>query len=230
MSPSLIPRFMTGTQWNATRDLPMRRTSILYRMLRKVVLAREGYEKITENDEDSFCKAIAGDQISCHHPRRVMQQQTNVTIRGRFHCRSCHHILHVVSRSREMMFDAAVVRIHFVHVSLSFLPTRNEPAQDGIEIGLFFRADAITANFSMCDGIQIKGLNDVVGTCVVWQIGFVAQNQEWDTFHGRLLQEEMQLFFCIRHGSLVGRVDDEAGWNNEWTSGHHRDSRLTRSR
>ncbi len=82
--------------------------------------------------------------------------------------------------------------------------------KNGVEVGFFFRTDAVTADLSMRDGVQLQGFDDLVGTCMVWQVGLVTQDQERDTFHGRLLQEGMELFLRHWHGYLIGRVDDKA--------------------
>lgn len=76
--------------------------------------------------------------------------------------------------------------------------------EDGIEVGLLFRTDAIAAHFAMGDGVQIEGFDDLVRTRVVRQIGLVAQDQERDTFHRRFSQQQMKLFFGHPESVLVG--------------------------
>lgn len=70
--------------------------------------------------------------------------------------------------------------------------------ENGIEVCFFLRTNAIAAYFSTRDGVQIHGLDDFIGSCMIGQVGFVAQDQEWNTFHGLLFQEEVELVLCVR--------------------------------
>lgn len=96
-------------------------------------------------------------------------------------------------------------------VSILLRGPSDEPLQDGIEIGLFFRADAVTRHFPVGYALQVQGVYQFVYCEMAAQIGFVAEDQKWDAFHGRLLQEDVELFLCYWQGLFVGRIDDEPG-------------------
>jgi hypothetical protein len=88
----------------------------------------------------------------------------------------------------------------------------NEPLQNGVEVGLFLRAYAVTGHLSVGYALQVQGVYQLVYREMATQIGLVAEDQEWDAFHGRLLEKDVELFLCYWQGLFVGRVDDESGW------------------
>ena len=89
---------------------------------------------------------------------------------------------------------------------------RNEPLQNGVQVGLFLRADAVTRHLPVGHALQVQGVYQLVYREMATQIRFVAEDQKWNAFHGRLLQEDVELFLCDRQGFFVGRIDDETGW------------------
>ena len=88
----------------------------------------------------------------------------------------------------------------------------NEPLQNGIQVGLFLRADAVTRHLPVGHALQVQGVYQLVYREMATQIGLVAEDQQWNAFHGGLLQQDVELFLCDRQGFFVGRVDDESGW------------------
>ena len=88
----------------------------------------------------------------------------------------------------------------------------NEPLQNSIQVGLFLRTYAVTRHLPVCHALQVQGVYQLVYREMATQIRFVAEDQQWNAFHGRLLQQDVELFLCDRQGFFVGRVDDESGW------------------
>jgi len=72
----------------------------------------------------------------------------------------------------------------------------DEPLQDGIQVGLFLRAYAVAGYLSMGYTLQVQGVYQLVYCEMATQIRFVAEDQKWDAFHGRLLKEDVELFLC----------------------------------
>ena len=74
--------------------------------------------------------------------------------------------------------------------------TSNEPLQNGVEIGLFLRAYAVAGHLPVGYALQVQGVYQLVYREMATQIGLVAEDQEWNAFHGRLLEENVELFLC----------------------------------
>jgi hypothetical protein len=87
----------------------------------------------------------------------------------------------------------------------------NEPLQDGVQVGLFLCAYAVAGHLTMCHALQVQGVYQLVDCEMATQVGLVAEDQKWNAFHGRLLQEDVELFLCYWQSLFVGRIDDEPG-------------------
>ena len=80
----------------------------------------------------------------------------------------------------------------------------DEPLQNGVQVRLFFRTDAVTGHLSVSYALQVQGVYQLVYREMAAQIGLVAEDQEWNAFHGRLLEKDVELFLCYWQGLLVG--------------------------
>jgi hypothetical protein len=80
----------------------------------------------------------------------------------------------------------------------------NEPLENSVEVGLFLRAYAVARHLSVSYALQVQGVYQLVYREMATQIGLVAEDQEWNAFHGRLLEENVELFLCYWQSLFVG--------------------------
>lgn len=67
--------------------------------------------------------------------------------------------------------------------------------QDSVKVGFFLGADTVAAYFAMGDGFQIHRLDDLIHRQLVWKIGLVSEDQEWDAIQRGLFHQVVK-FFC----------------------------------
>lgn len=92
-----------------------------------------------------------------------------------------------------------------------FTGSCNQPLQYGIQIGLFFGADPITAYFAMRNGLQIQSFNKLVDRQFVWKVGLVSEYKQRDSIQCRLLEQHLKFFACNRQCLPVCRIDNIPG-------------------
>jgi hypothetical protein len=63
----------------------------------------------------------------------------------------------------------------------------------------------------MGHALQIQRIDQLIHCEMAAEIRLVAQNEERDSFHGWLLQKNVEFFLRYWQSLLVGRVDDEPG-------------------
>jgi hypothetical protein len=80
----------------------------------------------------------------------------------------------------------------------------NEPLENGVQVGLFFRAYAVAGHLPVGHALQVQGVYQLVYREMATHIGLVAEDQEWNAFHGWLLEENVELFLCYWQGLFVG--------------------------
>jgi hypothetical protein len=64
----------------------------------------------------------------------------------------------------------------------------------------------------MGHALQIQRVDQLIHREMAAEIGLITQDQEWNAFHGRLLQKDVELFFGYWQRFLIGRVNDESGY------------------
>jgi hypothetical protein len=80
------------------------------------------------------------------------------------------------------------------HVVSSFLAHPvDEPMQDGIEIGLLLRTDTVAADLTMRHSLEVQHIDQLVHSGMAIEVRLVAEHKQRDTFHGRLVHEDMEL-------------------------------------
>lgn len=106
------------------------------------------------------------------------------------------------------------------NIASSVLRSRDEPLQHRIQVRLLFRADAITGYLSMRDRLETQRLDQLVDACVAWKIGLVAEDEKRDSFHGGLVEQDVQFLLRDRQCLLVGRIHDEAASISPMSTSH----------
>lgn len=84
----------------------------------------------------------------------------------------------------------------------------DQPVQHGVEIGLFFGADAIAADLAVGDGFEVHGFDQLIDRQFDREIGLVAQYQEWDAIQGGLVHQLVQFFRGHGQCGLISCVYD----------------------
>ena len=69
----------------------------------------------------------------------------------------------------------------------------DEPLQGDVDVILFFARNAVTANFSILNRVQVEFLYEAVFVQGVRQVPFIAQHQNRYSGQLRLLQQVVQL-------------------------------------
>jgi len=79
--------------------------------------------------------------------------------------------------------DAGSSRMRWVgHAHALLIRSRNQPLQNGVEIGFLFCADAIAAHLSVRHCFEVQAFNQLVNGQLVGQIGLVAKDEQRDAF------------------------------------------------
>ena len=82
--------------------------------------------------------------------------------------------------------------------------------QYSIQVGLLLGADPVAAHFSMRDGFEIHGLDQLIHRQLIWQIRLVAQDQQRDPLQRRLAHQFMQFLGGGGEGRSIRRIDDKS--------------------
>lgn len=73
--------------------------------------------------------------------------------------------------------------------------SRDEPLQNSIQVCFFFGTYAVAGYLTMGHALQVQGFDQLVHREMAAKIRLVTQDQEWDSLHGWLLKEDVELFF-----------------------------------
>jgi hypothetical protein len=80
--------------------------------------------------------------------------------------------------------------------------------QDGIQIGFFLGADAIAADFTTSDRLEVHRIDELIYRELVGQVGFISQHQKGNPFQAGLIQQIMKLFSRYRQSSSISSIND----------------------
>lgn len=58
----------------------------------------------------------------------------------------------------------------------------NQPLQDSIKIGFIFGTDSVAADLPVGDTLEIEALDQIVDRVLVWEVGFITQDQKGYAF------------------------------------------------
>lgn len=65
--------------------------------------------------------------------------------------------------------------------------------QHRVKVSLFFRADPVTADFAVRNGLKVHRIDQLINRQLDRQIGLITQYEQWDPVQGGLVDQLMQL-------------------------------------